>query len=594
MDYYKKYQKYRFKYLNLLNQTGGVGNDDVSITKLINIFNTFFKKIIDMKKNKLDQLKININNELIILEKFKELTDDELKKLEEETNNKLKELKDQLDKLKVQTDQVLEELKKLQELDEYDRDLRDLETQIFYLNNEFKFKKDDITYKNTLKDLEGKKKEWTMKLKELKNLEVQTKKLEDQTKELKAIKAIKAIKVHQTIKAIESLKTFKELTDKELEELKELKELTNKELGVFENELKQFEQNNHDKIVEFDRQLKLFTRDKYPKSTYDEQLKRRTYNYNQQITYKQLQKGTDENLLKLHENIVIYELDAVLKYLGIVDVIDTDIFEIILTHLDPGTRRNDTNMYKYFLIYNKAISHISRISYIKDTQKSNNFQIINYSSEDYLLNNFKIITIKYDMILENEYNNYYSKLNNLNKSNEIFVDFINNLTKSKITILPFFSSSSYLNQQNINKLNFEQKHRIYQIAISHNTQKDNVLNNFNVIVNNHDFNWVLGNVGIKYGEKYLEFCELLFNNINYDNSYNYVCQNAVTKNGLALKYIPDMTLTEEEYLKIYEIAVNQNGLALEFVDKNKMNDTEYLKICEIAVNQNLEAKQYKK
>jgi hypothetical protein len=589
MDYYQKYQKYRFKYLNLLNQSGGVGNDDDSITKLINNFNTFFNEIIEMKEKKLEQLKININNELKILETFKKLTDNELEKLEEETNNKLKELKVQLDKLKVQTDKELEELDKLKELDEYGRDL---ERQIYYLKNEFNYKQNDDTYKNKLKDLEEKKTIWTAKLKELKKLKDQTKKLEDQTKELKAIKAIKAIKVHQTIKAIEALETFTELTDKELEDLKKLKELTYNELGVFENKLKQFE---HDKIVEFDRQLKLFTRDKNPRSTYDEKLKKYTYNYNQQITYEQLQEGTDVNLLKLHENIVIYELDAVLKYLGIVDVIDTDIFEIILKHLDPDTRRNDTNKYKYFLIYNKAISHISRISYIKDTKNSKNFEIINYSSEDYLLKNFKKITMEHDMILvrENEYNYYYSELNKLNKSNEIFVDFINNLTNSnKITILPFFSSS-YLDQQNINKLNFEQKHRIYQIAISHNTQKDNFLKNFYNIVNNHDFNWVLGNEGIKYGEKYLEFCELLFNNINYDNSYNNVCQYAVTRNGLALKYIPDMTLTEEEYLKICEIAVNQNGLALEFVDKNKMNDTEYLKICNEAIKKNPDALKYK-
>jgi hypothetical protein len=593
MDYYQKYQKYRFKYLNLLNQIGGVGNNDDSITKLINNFNTFFNKIIEMKKEKFKQLKININNELIILEKFKVQTDNELEKLEKETNNNLKELKDQLDNLKEQTDKKREELEELEELE----DDRDLETQIFFLNNKFQYNQNDVTYKNKLKDLERKQTKWTVKLKELEKLEKQTKVLEDKTKKLKAIKAIKAIKVHQIIKAIESLKTFKELTNKELEDLTQLKELTVNELVEFDRQLKQFEQFEPDKIVEFDRQLKLFTRDKYPRYTYDEKLKRNTYNYNQQITYEQLQKGTDENLLKLHENIVIYELDAVLKYLGIVDVIDTDIFDIILKHLDPDTRRNDINKDKYFSIYKKAISHISRISYIKDTK---NFQIINYSSEDYLLQNFKKITMEHDMILvtENEYNNYYSELNKLNKSNEIFVDFINNLTKKKITILPFFSPS-YLDQQNINKLNFEQKHRIYQIAISHNTQKDNVLKNFYCIVDNHDFNWVLGNRGIKYGEKYLEFCELLFNNINYDNSdynsnYNNVCQYAVTKNGLALKYIPDMTLTEEEYLKICEIAVNQNGLALEFVDKNKMNDTEYLKICNEAIEKNPDAQKYKK
>ena len=569
MDYYQKYQKYRFKYLNLLNQSGG----NVSITKLIENFNNFFGNIIREKNKKLEEIKKKINNELIVLNELKEKNNKELEELEVHTNNELEELE-------VNTNNKVKELNVLEKLN--------LDRRIWTLTNDLKYNKNnDKTIELT---------ELNKKLIERNKKNIELRGLENLTQKLKELKANKAIQVYQTNKKIEALEAFKEMTNKELRELEELKENNKKDLEDFNSELKKFEV---DVINKFDSELKKFTRDKIPKSTYDEKLKKYTYNYNQEITYEELKQLTDNNLLNLYENIVIYELNAVLKYLKIVDVIDTDIFEIILKHLDPSTRRNDKNKNHYFLIYKKAISHISRISYIKDTK---------YSSEDNLLNNFKIIR-SHDMILlrDDEYKSQYDELIKLNKSNEIFVYIINSL----ITITPklneyqdrnaeissFFEELeiilSYYYSFNIQELNFEQKYRIYQIAISHNNQSKYFLKNFLYIVKIHKFNPVLGWGGIDYGNKYLEFCELLFNNINnYKNDYYSVCETAVTKNGLALKYIVDMTLTEEQYLTVCEKAVIQNGCALEFVNKEKMDDTEYQQICDLAVKQNPDAQKY--
>jgi hypothetical protein len=87
----------------------------------------------------------------------------------------------------------------------------------------------------------------------------------------------------------------------------------------------------------------------------------------------------------------------------------------------------------------------------------------------------------------------------------------------------------------------------------------------------------------------------LYNNyINSDNGFlffipeEYMTDEIIKLNGLALKYVPKDKITFE----MCEIAIKENGLALEYVLADKMTDDEYVLICELAVQSNGSTLQY--
>ena len=78
-----------------------------------------------------------------------------------------------------------------------------------------------------------------------------------------------------------------------------------------------------------------------------------------------------------------------------------------------------------------------------------------------------------------------------------------------------------------------------------------------------------------------------------DKEYLQICKLAVKNKGCALKYVnTDKTANNYEYIYICEISVKQSGYALEYVQNDKMTDVEYINICKLAVKQNGYALEY--
>ena len=110
------------------------------------------------------------------------------------------------------------------------------------------------------------------------------------------------------------------------------------------------------------------------------------------------------------------------------------------------------------------------------------------------------------------------------------------------------------------KLNSEQYNEIFQLALQHLDNKSN---------SNVDI-YIPLVIAVQIDGNLLLYVKQLFHKLTYDQLYK-ICEKAVEHNVRALEHVPIEQIKPEQYFEICKLAVKKNGIALQFVKYDKLD-----------------------
>ena len=124
------------------------------------------------------------------------------------------------------------------------------------------------------------------------------------------------------------------------------------------------------------------------------------------------------------------------------------------------------------------------------------------------------------------------------------------------------------------RLKSEQYNEIFQLALQHLDNKSN---------SNEDI-YIPLVIAVQIDGNLLFYVKKLFD--KYELTYNQkkkICEKAVEHNVRALEHVPIENMTVEQYFEICKLAVEINGIALQFVITDNMTDYQKKEICQKAL-----------
>ena len=124
------------------------------------------------------------------------------------------------------------------------------------------------------------------------------------------------------------------------------------------------------------------------------------------------------------------------------------------------------------------------------------------------------------------------------------------------------------------RLKSEQYNEIFQLALQHLDNKSN---------SNEDI-YIPLVIAVQIDGNLLLYVKELFDKykLTYNQWYK-ICEKAVEHNVGALEHVPIEKMTVEQYFEICKLAVKKNALALKYVKANKMESEQYFEICLLAL-----------